>query len=89
MSPWTHLVNTQKTYPRTWLKTPDNPGAVKPPYASGRDWSRVEKELEKELDDKKEGEQALNEMFQKIYGDANDDVRYHIFFCINTSPCYS
>jgi len=50
-------------------------GAVKPPYASGRDWSRVEKELEKELDDKKEGEQALNEMFQKIYGDANDDVR--------------
>ena len=50
-------------------------GGVKPPYASGRDWGRIEKELAKEAEEKAEGEAALNEMFQKIYGDANDDVR--------------
>ena len=47
---------------------------VKAPYASGRDWNKVEKLLEKEADEKKEGEAALNEMFQKIYADANDEV---------------
>eukprot|EP00092_Neocalanus_flemingeri_P002435 GFUD01002605.1.p1 GENE.GFUD01002605.1~~GFUD01002605.1.p1 ORF type:complete len:380 (-),score=130.61 GFUD01002605.1:108-1247(-) len=48
---------------------------VKAPYASGRDWSAIEKTIAAEAEDKKEGEAALNEMFQKIYGDANDDVR--------------
>lgn len=48
---------------------------VKAPYASGRDWSAIEKTLAAEAEEKKEGEAALNEMFQKIYGDANDDVR--------------
>lgn len=48
---------------------------VKAPYASGRDWSAIEKNIEAEAEEKKEGEAALNEMFQKIYGDANDDVR--------------
>jgi len=50
-------------------------GGVKAPYASGRDWNKVEKLLAAEAEEKKEGEQALNEMFQKIYSDANDDVR--------------
>jgi len=48
---------------------------VKGPYASGRDWSAMEKALAAEAEEKKEGEAALNEMFQKIYGDANDDVK--------------
>jgi len=48
---------------------------VKAPYASGRDWSAIEKSLDAEAEEKKEGEAALNEMFQKIYGDANDDVK--------------
>ena len=61
-----------------------NLGGVKAPYASGRDWNKVEKFLEKEADEKKEGEAALNEMFQKIYADANDEVhqyriRYRFF----------
>ena len=47
---------------------------LKAPYTSGRDWNKVEKALEKEIDEKKEGEAALNEMFQKIYSDASDDV---------------
>jgi len=48
---------------------------VKGPYASGRDWSAIDKNLASEIDEKKEGEAALNEMFQKIYADANDDVK--------------
>jgi len=48
---------------------------VKAPYASGRDWAKIEKTLAAEAEEKKEGEAALNEMFQKIYGDANDDVK--------------
>jgi len=53
---------------------PSNTG-LKAPYTSGRDWNKVEKALEKEIDEKKEGEAALNEMFQKIYSDASDDVK--------------
>lgn len=45
------------------------------PYASGRDWSKVEKLLDQEAEEKKEGESALNEMFQKIYSDASDEVK--------------
>lgn len=48
---------------------------VKAPYASGRDWAAMEKTLNEEAEEKKEGEAALNEMFQKIYGDANDEVK--------------
>jgi suppressor of G2 allele of SKP1 len=54
---------------------PPPTAAVKAPYASGRDWSAIEKTLEAEAEEKKEGEAALNEMFQKIYGDANDEVK--------------
>jgi len=52
-----------------------NTSGVKAPYASGRDWAAIEKALAAEAEEKKEGEAALNEMFQKIYGDANDDVK--------------
>lgn len=48
---------------------------IKGPYASGRDWAAIEKNLATEAEEKKEGEAALNEMFQKIYGDASDDVK--------------
>ena len=51
------------------------PAPVKGPYASGRDWAAIEKALAAEAEEKKEGEAALNEMFQKIYGDASDDTK--------------
>jgi len=54
---------------------PPSNTTVKAPYASGRDWGAIEKALAAEAEEKKEGEAALNEMFQKIYGDANDDVK--------------
>ena len=60
---------------------------MKAPYASGRDWNKVEKLLEKEADEKKEGEAALNEMFQKIYADANDEVTiFYQLYEVRPSP---
>ena len=45
--------------------------AVARPYASHRDWDQIDKELEEELNaDKPEGEEALNKLFQDIYGKA-------------------
>ncbi|KAJ3291665.1 Cochaperone protein [Borealophlyctis nickersoniae] len=50
--------------------------ADKPTYPSSAkkklDWNALEKTVEQE---KPEGEQALNALFQQIYRDANDDVR--------------
>lgn len=62
-------------FPGGATKTTTSSSGVKAPYTSGRDWAAIEKTLAAEAEDKKEGEAALNEMFQKIYGDANDDVK--------------
>uniref|UniRef100_A0A8D8XYX6 Protein SGT1 homolog n=1 Tax=Cacopsylla melanoneura TaxID=428564 RepID=A0A8D8XYX6_9HEMI len=44
--------------------------APKTPYKT--DWDKISRQIE---DDKKEGEAALNELFQKIYGEGSDEVR--------------
>ena len=50
--------------------------AVARPYASHRDWDQIDKELEEELNaDKPEGEEALNKLFQDIYGKATPETR--------------
>lgn len=42
----------------------------------GKDWDKLDKEFEKELEaDKPEGEAALNQLFQQIYGDGSDEVK--------------
>lgn len=46
------------------------PTAPKTPFKT--DWDKVAKQIE---DDKAEGEAALNELFQKIYGEGSDEVR--------------
>eukprot|EP00629_Pelagomonadales_sp_RCC1024_P012179 CAMPEP_0119279640 /NCGR_PEP_ID=MMETSP1329-20130426/21213_1 /TAXON_ID=114041 /ORGANISM="Genus nov. species nov., Strain RCC1024" /LENGTH=374 /DNA_ID=CAMNT_0007280195 /DNA_START=54 /DNA_END=1174 /DNA_ORIENTATION=+ len=46
------------------------------PYASRRDWAQLEKDLSAELEkDKPEGEEALNKLFQDIYGKATPETR--------------
>ena len=52
---------------------------TKPPSYPGfgkKDWSKIDKDIEKELESEKpEGEAALNELFAKIYKDADDDTK--------------
>ena len=53
--------------------------STKPPTYPGtskKDWSQIEKDIEKELENEKpEGEAALNDMFAKIYRDGDDNLR--------------
>lgn len=46
------------------------------PTSKGTDWSAVEKEIAKqEANEKPEGEEALNKLFQEIYGKGTDEVK--------------
>lgn len=45
-------------------------------YAKKHDWNKLEAEVKKEEEDEKlEGDAALNQLFQKIYGQGNDETR--------------
>ncbi|EFA08477.1 protein SGT1 homolog [Tribolium castaneum] len=47
-----------------------------PTSKKGKDWSVVEKEIkEEEAKEKPEGEEALNKLFQEIYGKGSDEVK--------------
>merc|ERR1712087_248810 len=49
---------------------------VKGPWTTKRDWAQVQKYATEELEkDKPEGDEALQSLFSKIYGDADDDQR--------------
>jgi len=50
--------------------------ATKNPYSSKKDWSKIEKDMEKELESEKpEGEAALNDLFAKIYKDGDENLK--------------
>ncbi|XP_017781266.1 PREDICTED: protein SGT1 homolog [Nicrophorus vespilloides] len=52
----------------------DKPPAY--PTSKGTNWTAIEKELdEQEAKEKPEGEEALNKLFQEIYGKGSDEVK--------------
>lgn len=46
------------------------------PTSKGTDWSAIEKDIKKqEEQEKPEGDEALNKLFQEIYGKGSDEVK--------------
>ncbi|GIY61175.1 protein SGT1 homolog [Caerostris darwini] len=46
-----------------------------PSSKTKKDWDQIVAEVEKEEDEKPEGEAALNQLFQKIYAEGSDETR--------------
>ena len=56
------------------------------PYASKKDWNAIEKDLKKqEAKEKPEGDEALNKLFQDIYGRSDDATRRAMVKSFQTS----
>jgi suppressor of G2 allele of SKP1 len=56
------------------------------PYASHKDWDRIEKEvLQEEESEKPQGDDALNKLFQQIYANADPDTRRAMIKSYQTS----
>jgi hypothetical protein len=46
------------------------------PYASSKDWDKIDVEITKELEEEKpQGEEALQSLFRDIYSKADEDTR--------------
>ena len=56
------------------------------PYASHKDWDAIEKDIkEKEKNEKPEGDEAMNKLFQQIYANASDDTKRAMMKSYQTS----
>ena len=66
--------SVQKTYPTS------------KPKSAKKDWDAVEADLKKqEMEEKPEGDEALNKLFKEIYGNANEDTRRAMMKSFQTS----
>ncbi|XP_023946590.2 protein SGT1 homolog [Bicyclus anynana] len=54
----------------------DASGPQQPPKLFRKDWDKIERDIQKmEAEEKPEGDAAVNQLFQKIYGEGSDEVR--------------
>lgn len=57
------------------VQQPEYPPSY-PTSKKGKDWSAIEKDIkEQEAKEKPEGEEAINKLFQEIYGKGSDEVK--------------
>ena len=60
--------------------------AVARPYASHKDWDQIERDLaEQEAAEKPQGDEAMNQLFQQIYANADPDTRRAMIKSYQTS----
>ena len=56
------------------------------PYASHKNWDAIERDvIEDEKNEKPEGDEAMNKLFQQIYADASEDTRRAMIKSYQTS----
>ena len=56
------------------------------PYASNKNWDKIDQELKKDLENEKpEGDAALNGLFKQIYERADEDTRRAMMKSYQTS----
>lgn len=56
--------------------TTDTTTTIPRPYASTKDWNKIEADIKKEEEEETGvGDEALNKLFKQIYGNADDDTR--------------
>ncbi|XP_028130284.1 protein SGT1 homolog [Diabrotica virgifera virgifera] len=68
-------VEAIKVIPKEAEPTTDGPPSY-PTSKKGKDWNKVEKEIkEQEAQEKPEGAEAINALFQEIYGKGSDEVK--------------
>ena len=65
---------------------PTIPAGKPRPYASHKDWDKIEKELaDAEKEEKPEGDEAMNKLFQTIYASADEDTKRAMIKSYQTS----
>jgi len=83
---WYELLGKKEEFkPLVAPKKAEEAPAVPRPYASHKDWDRVEKDLKEEEKNEKPGDNAMNKFFQQIYADADEETRRAMIKSYQTS----